>query len=105
MRSLSFRRFVVTGDSMTPTYANGDKVVAVGGTKPRPRQIRVFEHPYRPGTWLIKRVESVREDGAMWMISDNADATRADSREFGHIPNDGSFLAFGRTRRFKPRRS
>jgi len=94
----SFRRFVVSGDSMAPTYANGDKLLAVRGTKPRRRQIRVFEHPYRPNMWLVKRVESVRNDGAMWVTSDNADSTRADSREFGHLPSEGTYLAFGRIR-------
>lgn len=53
--------------------------------------------------WLVKRVESVREDGHIWVTSDNTDATRADSREFGHLPSEGTYLAFGRIRRSKRR--
>ena len=91
------RRFIVEGDSMLPTYANGDLVFALKGNKARVGQIRVLPHPYNPTMWLVKRVASVR-DGEMTISSDNPDATRADSREFGHVPVAGSLRVIGRLR-------
>jgi hypothetical protein len=47
--------------------------------------------------WLVKRVASVRGDD-MTISSDNPDATRADSREFGHVPVTGSLRVIARLR-------
>ena len=66
-------------------------MIAVRSERARPGQRRVFEHPSRPGTWLVKRVERVHDDGTMWVTSDNAEATRADSRTFGSLPVAGSY--------------
>ena len=98
MASAPIRRFIVTGDSMLPTYANGDLVFALRSDKAREGQIRVVEHPHRPGMWLVKRVASVRDDGHMWIESDNAEVTRADSREFGHLAPAGGYRVIGRLR-------
>ncbi|MEM9203021.1 MAG: S24 family peptidase [Actinomycetota bacterium] len=98
MASAPIRRFIVTGDSMLPTYANGDLVFSLRSNKARVGQIRVFEHPHRPGMWLVKRVGSIRDDGAMWVESDNAEVTRADSREFGHLSPLGGYRVIGRLR-------
>ena len=98
MASAPIRRFIVAGDSMLPTYANGDLVFSLRSDKAKPGQIRVFEHPHRPGMWLVKRVTSVRDDGHMWVESDNAEATRADSREFGHLSPADGYRVFGRIR-------
>ena len=98
MASAPIRRFIVTGDSMLPTYANGDLVFALRSDKAQVGQIRVLEHPHRPGMWMVKRVASVRHDGQMWVESDNADATRADSREFGHLSPAGGYRVIGRFR-------
>ena len=98
MASAPIRRFIVTGDSMLPTYANGDLVFALRSDKARTGQVRVLEHPYRPGVWLVKRVGSVRDDGHMWVESDNAAATRADSREFGHLSPRGGYRVVGRVK-------
>ena len=76
---------------MLPGIADGDGLVAVRTARARPGQRRVFEHPHRPGTWLVKRVERV-EGERMWVTSDNADETRADSRTFGSLPVTGSYL-------------
>ena len=91
------RRFIVEGDSMLPTYANGDLVFALKRNKARVGQIRVLPHPYNPTMWLVKRVASVRGT-EMTISSDNPDVTRADSREFGHVPIEGSYRVIGRLR-------
>lgn len=75
---------------MLPSIADGDGLVAVRAGGVRPGQRRVFEHPHRPGTWLVKRVERV-EGNRMWVRSDNAEETRADSRTFGSLPVAGSY--------------
>jgi len=47
---------------------------------------------------MVKRVASVRHDGQMWIESDNADATSADSREFGHLSPADGYRVNGRLR-------
>ena len=91
------RRFIVEGDSMLPTYANGDLVFALRGNKAHVGQVRVFPHPYNPEMWLVKRVASLRGD-QMTVSSDNATVTRADSREFGHLPIEGTYRVIGHIR-------
>ena len=57
----------------------------------RPGQIRVFEHPDRPGFWLVKRIDAV-DAGSMIVRSDNPEAPGAvDSRSFGPVDVDGSY--------------
>ena len=88
---LGVRRFVVVDDSMLPALVEGDGLVAMGTSRARPGQLRVFQHPDRPGMWLVKRVTEVTSDGQMTVASDNAEATRADSRTFGSLPVEGSY--------------
>ena len=90
------RRFIIEGDSMLPTYANGDLVFALRTNKAKVGQIRVFEHPHRPGMWLVKRVGRIADDGRMWVESDNPAVTRADSREFGHLSPAGGYRVIAR---------
>ncbi len=118
---MRFRRFVVDGDSMLPTLRSGDYVVGHRVDRVTPQDIVAFEHPDRPGFWLIKRVvatagtidldsgtvngvaydDPFREEiesgsfeipvGEVFVLSDNRRSTRADSRVFGAIPINGSF--------------
>ena len=53
---MRFRRFVVEGDSMLPTLRPGDYVAGRRAGKVASQDIVAFEHPHRPGFWLIKRV-------------------------------------------------
>lgn len=76
---------------MEPTLVDGQGLVALRWGRARPGQVRVLAHPWHPGRWLVKRVTVVRGDGTMLVGSDNAGATRADSREFGAIPVAGSY--------------
>jgi DNA-3-methyladenine glycosylase II len=78
------KRFRVVGHSMTPTLQPGQEVVAVTTRRAMPGNLVVFEHPARPGFWLVKRL--IDESG--WVESDNAEVSKADSRTLGQIPMD-----------------
>lgn len=60
-------------------------------------QIRIFEHPQRPGFWLVKRVGHVRGD-RFEARSDNEIAGVVDSRAFGDVAIDGSYRYLFRVR-------
>ena len=88
-RSLA-RRFVVAEDSMLPAYRPGDGLIAVRSRRVRRGDVRVFEHPERPGFWLVKRVGHVRGQ-SFEAVSDNPTAGAIDSRRFGDVPVEGSY--------------
>jgi signal peptidase I len=84
------RRFVVAEASMEPRLHEGDGLVGWRRTRIRRGEIRVFEHPDRPGFWLVKRVGHVRGD-RFEALSDNPTVGAVDSRQFGDVPIDGSY--------------
>lgn len=85
------RRFVVVDRSMEPTLVEGQGLLAVAPWPARVGSLRVLPHPFHPGRWLVKRVESVDGRGGMRVSSDNAAVTAADSRTFGTLPVAGSY--------------
>jgi hypothetical protein len=86
------RRFVVVDRSMEPALRAGQGLIAVRSRRVCVGQIRVFEHPYRPGFWLVKRVGEVLDDGRMRVTADNTSAEGAtDSKQFGPVPVKGSY--------------
>jgi hypothetical protein len=76
---------------MEPTLVDGQGLIAVPSRSARSGQLRCFEHPHRPGFWLVKRVADVHDDATMTVLSDNLAATLADSRTFGPVPVGGSY--------------
>jgi hypothetical protein len=76
---------------MEPTLVDGQGLVAMSSRSAKIGQLRCFEHPTRPGFWLVKRVVEVHADGSMSVLSDNRAATVADSRSFGAVPITGSY--------------
>lgn len=76
---------------MEPTLVAGQGLFTTSVGRARPGQIRVFEHPTRPGFWLVKRVGAV--DGeSMIVVSDNPEAEGAvDSSSFGPVDTAGSY--------------
>ncbi len=76
---------------MEPTRVDGQGLLAVAGTRAAVGQLRCLEHPDRPGFWLVKRVAEVHDDDTMTVLSDNRDATLADSRSFGAVAVEGSY--------------
>jgi signal peptidase I len=81
---------VVSENSMLPTLRPGDGLVAIRSSRLRRGQIRCFEHPDRPGFWLVKRVAAVRHD-TFEARSDNDVPGAIDSRRFGSVPAEGSY--------------
>lgn len=73
---------------MLPTLRPGDVVLTVADHAPPTGSVVVLPMPERPGRWLVKRVGAA-EGGEAWVVSDNLDATFADSRRFGWIPTTG----------------
>lgn len=84
------KRFIVSEDSMLPTLQPGDGLIAIRWRRLRNGQIRCFEHPRRPGFWLVKRVGAVHGD-AFEARSDNLAAGAVDSRQFGPVPGATSY--------------
>jgi hypothetical protein len=84
------KRFVVAEESMLPSLRPGDGLLGVRSSRVRRGQVRCFEHPERPGFWLVKRVGHVRAD-RFEAVSDNPGPHTVDSRRFGDVAIDGSF--------------
>ena len=100
-RGWPVRRFVVAEASMEPALHQGDGLLAVRRSTIRRGELRVFEHPQRPGFWLVKRVDHVRGNG-FEAVSDNPAPHTVDSRQFGDVPVVGSYrvvVALRRRRR------
>jgi nickel-type superoxide dismutase maturation protease len=76
-------RFAVMGESMTPTLAAGDWVLARRTQDIQAGQIVVAARPDRPGLEVIKRVESV--EGSRVMLAGDNPSASTDSREFGPV--------------------
>lgn len=87
---LAPRRFVVADRSMEPTLVDGQGLVGIRSLAAHPGQLRTFEHPHRPGFWLIKRVTALSGD-AMLVESDNRGVPTEDSRSFGPVDVEGSY--------------
>ncbi|MFQ5522001.1 MAG: hypothetical protein ACE5F5_00280 [Acidimicrobiia bacterium] len=83
------RRFRVAEQSMLPTLRPGEEIVATDSRPARPGDLVVFSHPDRNHFWMVKRMVSPREpleQGLAWVVSDNPEVTRADSRTLGPVP-------------------
>ncbi len=61
---------MVADRSMEPTLVEGQGLLATRYGRPKAGQLRCFEHPQRPGFWLVKRVQRVHLD-SMDLTSDN----------------------------------
>ncbi|MFF7714015.1 nickel-type superoxide dismutase maturation protease [Streptomyces sp. NPDC007988] len=89
----------VTGPSMYPTLAHGDRLLVQYGAAVRAGDVAVLRHPLQQDLLIVKRVAERREDG-WWVLGDNPYA-EGDSRVFGAVPED---LLLGRVRaRYRPR--
>ncbi len=73
---------------MEPTLVEGQGLLATPYGPAKPGQLRCFEHPDRPGFWLVKRVAEAG-GGTMTVSSDNP--AGVDSRTLGRVPVAGSY--------------
>ena len=76
----------IHGDSMWPTFCDGDSIQAVSGKLPELGDIVVAKHPWKT-IHIVKRVKKILSDG-YFLEGDNPDPTGSeDSHNFGPIPS------------------
>ena len=89
MARLPFRSIAVSGNSMNPTYKDGDwllfKQVKMGASNSQALvgKIVVIERESYPGIHFIKRVTRA-DHAAIWVEGDNKESS-TDSRQWGAI--------------------
>jgi nickel-type superoxide dismutase maturation protease len=76
-------RVEVTGDSMLPALAAGDRLLVVRGRRARVGDVVALADPRRPTRTLVKRVAALGPDGVT-VLGDNAGAS-TDSRILGPV--------------------
>lgn len=87
------RRVKVAGDSMAPTYSDGDILLVKWFNSVRVdlplATVVVIEREVMPGVFFIKRIQK-SHSGAYWVEGDNRDPEIEkrvnDSRAWGYIP-------------------
>ena len=78
---------VVSGDSMWPTYAEGDRLVCSEDVSTLAADsVIVFQHPLRSKVRAIKRIKQI-DEATVFVEGDNPDPLASeDSHNFGRIP-------------------
>ena len=93
LRIMGFRRVKVAGESMSPSYNDGD-VLLVKWFEGIPSELPlstavVIEREAMPGIYFIKRIQK-SHSGVYWVEGDNRDPEvenrMNDSRTWGYIP-------------------
>ena len=82
-RILRLQTVAVAGDSMAPTYHDGDWLLTRWGGRYKVGQVLIVERNERPGIYLVKRLVRV-EGGKYWVEGDNPLAS-TDSRQWGFL--------------------
>lgn len=94
-----FPRVRVTGTSMAPLLAEGDRLLVQRTRRVRRGDVVVVADPRTPRRWVVKRARAVAADGGVEVRGDAPDAS-TDSRSFGIVP---SRFVIGRVRyRYAP---
>lgn len=90
MARLPFRAIAVSGNSMSPTYNDGDwllfrtiELLDAKGLRPLVGKVIVIERESYPGILLIKRIIRI-DDSGIWVEGDNKEAS-TDSRNWGAL--------------------
>jgi signal peptidase I len=75
---------------MLPTLRDGDRLLVRYGVAPRPGDVVVAR--FRDGTVVVKRAVERRRTASgapgWWLLSDNTEEGRADSRARGPVPEE-----------------
>ncbi|MEU9030809.1 nickel-type superoxide dismutase maturation protease [Streptomyces sp. NPDC048383] len=82
-----FELVEVTGPSMVPTLAHGDRLVVRYGAQVRPGDVVVFRHPLQQDLLVVKRAAE-RRPGGWWMLGDNPFNESGDSTDYGAVPEE-----------------
>ncbi|MCF2529959.1 nickel-type superoxide dismutase maturation protease [Yinghuangia soli] len=80
----------VSGGSMLPNLADGERVLVRYRARVRPGDVVLAVRPDRPDVLMFKR--AVRRDPEGWWVLGDQPYRSTDSREFGPVP-DGLVLA------------
>jgi nickel-type superoxide dismutase maturation protease len=83
------RRVAVTGGSMAPALADGDRLVVVArpwAGRVAPGDVVAVPDPRAPGRLLVKRVAAVDRARGTAELRGDAPAASTDSRTFGPVP-------------------
>ncbi len=84
----NIQKILVSGDSMSPLYSNGDIILldtqAYVEQHPVVGDIIVCKHPYIKDYLMIKQIADIQEDGRFFVLGINPDES-TDSRSFGAI--------------------
>ena len=78
------KAFLVEGDSMTPTLADGDKVLVDAKGYIAVGDVVLAKHPYKSDVKVVKRVSEIAGDGRLTLSGDNPTES-TDSRAFGTV--------------------
>ena len=79
-----FRRVLVSGDSMLPTFQAGDRLLVSPSVRVRAGQVVAVADPRPPGRLMVKRVHAVER---RWVdVRGDNEAASTDSRQLGPIP-------------------
>ena len=92
-RFLGWRRVKVAGESMSPTFHDGDVLVVKWFEEVKSElplaSVVVIERDEMPGVYFIKRIQKAHS-GAYWVEGDNrepdVEKRMNDSRTWGYIP-------------------
>ena len=87
----SIHRLQVVGDSMTPSFLPGDRLVVMGPPWWRPPRtlpgtVVAVRDPRLPQRILIKRVVAVDQGAGTLEVAGDNPAASTDSRTFGPVP-------------------
>lgn len=77
------KRFTVTGNSMMPSYHDGDVILVGRWGKMHVNDVIVCRDPREKNRLIMKRVAAI-ENASYYVLGDNKHAS-TDSRTFGHI--------------------
>ncbi len=82
---------IIRGDSMWPTYCDGDKLTAseVSNKVLAVGDVIVSKHPLKSKVIIVKRIKQILEDEKLFLQGDNTDPLASeDSHNFGPVNVD-----------------